>query len=99
MRLQYAAAQQEIGRMRVEVDRRREAARAGATLADRLSPNEREIVRLVAEGRSTAETAETLNLSPRTVETYRARLMQKLGVADLPSLIKFAIRSGLTSLE
>jgi DNA-binding NarL/FixJ family response regulator len=64
-----------------------------------LTAREREVVRLVAEGKSNAEAAATLGLSPRSVETYRLRLMQKLGLADLPSLVKFAIRHGITTLE
>jgi DNA-binding NarL/FixJ family response regulator len=64
-----------------------------------LSAREREVLQLTAEGRSTAEIARLLALSPRTVETYRSRLMQKLGLADLPALVKFAIQHGLTSLE
>ena len=66
---------------------------------DSLTPREREILRLVAEGKSNAQTAQIVGLSPRTVETYRGRLMQKLQLEDLPSLVKFAIRHGLTSAE
>jgi DNA-binding NarL/FixJ family response regulator len=65
----------------------------------RLSLREREVLQLVVEGRSSAEIAGTLFLSPKSVDTYRSRLMQKLGVKDLSSLIKFAIQHGLTSLE
>jgi DNA-binding NarL/FixJ family response regulator len=65
----------------------------------RLSPREREILQLVVEGKSSAEIAEKLFLSPKTVETYRSRLMQKLGLENLPSLVKFAIQHGLTPLK
>ncbi|MFN8459297.1 MAG: response regulator transcription factor [Anaerolineae bacterium] len=65
----------------------------------RLSPREQEILQLVVEGKSSAEIAETLSLSPNTVDTYRSRLMQKLGLSDLPSLVKFAIQHGLISLD
>jgi DNA-binding NarL/FixJ family response regulator len=65
----------------------------------RLSPREREVLQLVVEGKSSAEIADILALSPKTVETYRSRLMQKLGISDLPSLVKFAIQHGLTPLE
>lgn len=65
----------------------------------RLSAREREILQLVVEGKSSPEIAEALFLSPKTVGTYRSRLMQKLGVNDLPGLIKFAILHGLTPLE
>jgi DNA-binding NarL/FixJ family response regulator len=66
---------------------------------ERLSPREREILQLVVEGKSSAEIADMLFLSPKTVGTYRSRLMQKLSIDDLPSLVKFAIQHGLTSLE
>ena len=61
-----------------------------------LSPRERETLQLVVEGKSTSEIAEILFLSPKTIETYRCRLMQKLDIHDLPSLVKFAIQQGLT---
>lgn len=64
-----------------------------------LSAREREVLQLTVEGKSSAEIAEVLSLSPKTVETYRARLMQKLNLADLPALVKFAIQHGLTPLE
>jgi DNA-binding NarL/FixJ family response regulator len=78
--------------------RQREAVEAESPLA-RLSPREREILQLVVEGKSSAEIAGVLSLSPKTVETYRSRLMQKLGISDLPGLVKFAIQHGLTPLE
>ncbi len=65
----------------------------------RLSQREREVLQLVVEGKSSAEIASSLFLSPKTVETYRSRLMHKLGIKDLPSLVKFAIQHGMTSLE
>lgn len=64
-----------------------------------LSEREREVLQLTVEGNTAAQVAETLSLSPKTVETYRSRLMQKLGVRDLPALVKFAIQHGLTPLE
>ncbi len=66
---------------------------------ERLSPRELEILQLVAEGKSSADIAGIIFLSPKTVETYRSRLMQKLNVTDIPGLVKFAIRHGLTTLE
>ena len=65
----------------------------------RLTSRELEIMQLVVEGKSSAEIADILSLSPKTVETYRSRLMQKLGLSDLPSLVKFAIQQGLISLD
>lgn len=65
---------------------------------ERLSRREREVLQLVVEGRSSIEIAEMLSLSPKTVDTYRSRLMQKLEIRDVPTLVKFAIQHGLTSL-
>jgi DNA-binding NarL/FixJ family response regulator len=65
----------------------------------RLSPREREVLQLVVEGKTSAEIASDLFLSPKTVETYRSRLMHKLGIKDLPGLVKFAIQHGMTSVE
>lgn len=62
-----------------------------------LSPRELEVLRLVVEGKSSLEIANALFLSVKTVETYRCRLMRKLGVQNLANLIKFAIRHGLTA--
>jgi DNA-binding NarL/FixJ family response regulator len=64
-----------------------------------LSPRERQILQLIAEGRATADIARMLSLSPKTVDTYRSRMMAKLGINDLPALIKFAVQHGLTPAE
>lgn len=64
-----------------------------------LSPREREIVQMVVEGKSSSEIADTLFLSVKTIETYRSRLMKKLGTANVPALVKFAIKHGITPLE
>lgn len=66
---------------------------------ERLSRREREVLQLVVEGRSSAEIGEMLALSPKTIDTYRSRLMQKLEIGDVPSLVKFAIQHGIISLE
>ena len=66
---------------------------------DNLSPRERQILQLVVEGKSSAEAAAMLFLSPKTVDTYRSRMMQKLGISDLASLVKFAIHHGVTQLD
>ncbi len=65
----------------------------------RLSAREREVLQLIAEGRTGAEIAERLTLSQKTVETYRARLIEKLGIRDVPGLVRFAIQRGLVSLD
>ena len=64
-----------------------------------LSPREREILQLVAEGKTSHEIAERLSISPKTVDTYRSRLMHKIGVDDMAGLVKFAIQNGVISLE
>jgi DNA-binding NarL/FixJ family response regulator len=61
-----------------------------------LSARERQVLQLVVEGHSSAEIGARIHLSPKTVETYRVRLMHKLGVNDLPGLVKFAVAHGLT---
>lgn len=63
-----------------------------------LSAREREVLRHTVEGRTIAETAQQLGLSPKSVETYRSRMMTKLGIEDLPALVKFAIRHGITTV-
>jgi DNA-binding NarL/FixJ family response regulator len=65
----------------------------------KLSAREREVLQLIAEGRTGAEIAERLTLSQKTVETYRARLIEKLGIRDVPGLVRFAIQRGLVSLD
>jgi two-component system, NarL family, response regulator NreC len=65
----------------------------------RLSPREREVLQFLAEGKGVADIGAALSLSPRTVETYRARLMDKLDIHDVPGLVKFAILHGVTPLE
>jgi len=72
---------------------------AGKSPLERLTVREREILQMVVEGKPSARIAETLLLSRKTVETYRSRMMEKLGVRDVPGLVKFAIQHGLTSLE
>jgi DNA-binding NarL/FixJ family response regulator len=61
-----------------------------------LSARERQVLQLVVEGHSSTEIAQQVHLSPKTVETYRSRLMRKLGVSDLPALVKFALEHGIT---
>jgi RNA polymerase sigma factor (sigma-70 family) len=60
-----------------------------------LTPREREILQLVAEGKSSKEIATLLNLSVYTVETHRAKLMQKLNLRSVPEVILYAVRKGI----
>ena len=64
---------------------------------DLLSPREREVLQLVAEGKSNKEVASLLNLSVYTVETHRAKIMQKLNLKGVPELILYAVRKGIIS--
>jgi DNA-binding NarL/FixJ family response regulator len=64
-----------------------------------LSPREREVLQLVAEGRNTKEIANRLHLSPKTVETHRRQAMAKLNVSSVAELTHYAIREGMTSLQ
>jgi DNA-binding NarL/FixJ family response regulator len=64
-----------------------------------LSRREREILQLVTEGYRSAKIAALISISPKSVDTYRCRLMQKLGLRGLCDMVKFAIRHGLTSVE
>ena len=83
----------------VEQHFRKSAAIANLDPLSRLSHRERQVLQLIADGKSNSEIADTLFLSPKTVETYRSRLMRKLEIEDLATLIKFAIKQGVTSLE
>jgi DNA-binding NarL/FixJ family response regulator len=69
------------------------------TALSALPPRERQIITLVARGRSSADIGVQLHLSPKTVDSYRSRLMAQLGVGDLASLVRLAIREGLISAD
>jgi DNA-binding NarL/FixJ family response regulator len=64
-----------------------------------LTPREREVLQLVAEGKSTSQIGEFLFIGVKTVETHRWQIMQKLGIKNIAQLTKYAIREGLTPLE
>jgi len=70
-----------------------------STPLETLSSRERQILQLVAEGKTSAQIAKTLFLSPKTVDTYRSRLMSKLDIHDIAGLVRFAIQQGLLSAE
>ena len=60
-----------------------------------LSPRQREVLRLIALGRATKEIAFHLGLSPKTVETHRAQIMERLGIRDVAGLVRYSLRHGL----
>jgi DNA-binding NarL/FixJ family response regulator len=64
-----------------------------------LSTREREVLQLLAEGRSAGEIAERLHLSPKTIHTHREHVMEKLRIRSLAGLVKYAIREGVTPCE
>ncbi len=66
---------------------------------DSLSRREREILQLVAEGHCSAAIGALISISPKSVDTYRSRLMHKLGMRGMSDMVKFAIRHGLTTLD
>lgn len=71
----------------------------GENAWETLSEREREVLKMVALGHTSAEIAEQLDLSPKTVETYRARGMEKLGLRTRAALVKFALQNGLINQE
>jgi two-component system response regulator NreC len=71
----------------------------GGGAEEALTPREREVLQLAAEGRSNAEIAERLFISPRTAETHRANLMRKLGLHSQAELIHYAFQSGLVPVS
>ena len=86
-----------VGRVLLE-DYMRKLQRTGAEDSyELLSPREREVLQLVAEGKSSKEIAGLLNVSVNTVETHRARVMQKLNLHGIPELILYAVRKGIIS--
>lgn len=68
-------------------------------LLDQLTPRQREVLQLIAEGKNTKTIADMLKISVKTVETHRAALMERLGVHDIPGLVRYAIRNGLIEPE
>jgi DNA-binding NarL/FixJ family response regulator len=75
------------------------AERASRDPVGRLTPRQREILQLIAEGYSTKEIAAKLALSAKTIETHRAQLMSRLDIHDVAGLVRYAIRAGVASSE
>ena len=66
---------------------------------DVLSSREREVLQLFAEGKTTKQIAMMMHLSPKTIETHRSHIMEKVGIHTIAELTKFSLREGLTSLD
>jgi len=95
------AAVREVSRGRRYVSPKLAAKLTGeeaSTEQDRLTPREREVLRLIALGHTSVETAEKLGLSPRTIETHRARIHRKLGLTTRAELVRYALRHDLLRL-
>jgi DNA-binding NarL/FixJ family response regulator len=86
-----------VARHFVDDYRRRTA--DGLDSFERLTPRQREVLQLVAEGNSTKEIAARLGVTPKTVETYRGQLMEILDIHDIAGLTRYAIRRGIVSSE
>jgi len=72
---------------------------AGLPELEVLTPRQRQTLQLIAEGLGTREIAERLHVSVKTVETHRAQLMDRLGIHDVPGLVRFAIRVGIVDID
>jgi len=84
---------------KVLVEHEKQPRAKGKGVLKRLSMREREVLRLTAEGHSSSEIGALLDLSSKTVDTYRARLMSKLGLTHRSELVRFALRAGLLKIE
>lgn len=82
-----------VAKYAVEAYRQRKEGDQGPLAS--LSSRQKEILQLIAEGYANKEIAQRLDLSPRTVETHRAELMERLNIRDVPGLVKLALRAGL----
>ena len=83
---------------RVDIELESEGAGKEPSL-ERLTPRQREILQLIAEGNTTHDISKTLNISVKTVETHRMQLMERLDIHDIAGLVRFAIKSGLVILD
>ncbi len=73
--------------------------KTGESGSEPLTTRQQQILELIASGQSTKEIAYSLDISPKTVDTYRAQIMSRLGIHDIAGLVKYAIRCGLISME
>ena len=68
-------------------------------LYETLTTRERQVLQMVAEGKTNRKIAKKLNLAPKTIDTHRTRLMHKLGIHGQVPLVKYAIRRGIIALK
>ena len=95
--LSPAAAKHVIGGYRDQASGAAQAADAQAP--ERLTARQREILQLIAEGKTTKEIAQALTLSAKTVEMHRAQLMERLDIHDVAGLVRYALRTGIISSD
>lgn len=76
-----------------------ELAQAQAAAADPLTPRQREILKLIAEGNTTKAIARKLDISAKTADTHRVQLMERLGIHDIAGLVRYAVRVGLVDAD
>ena len=88
-----------VSRHLVDPMHRTEDVTATLNPLERLTRRQREILQLVAEGNTTKEIAHKLDISTKTVEMHRAQLMDRLGIYDVPGLVRYAIRTGMISAD
>ena len=86
-------------RVQAELQRLGRTGEASADPLARLTPRQREVLQLFAEGRLAKEVAQVLNISPRTAEFHKYRLMEQLGVTTSADLVRYAVRHGLVAQE
>jgi DNA-binding NarL/FixJ family response regulator len=84
---------------RTVIDRYLERVGGRFSPLEQLTPRQRETLQLIAEGKNTKEIASDLGISVKTIESHRLQLMERLNIHDIAGLVKYAIRSGLVSLE
>ncbi len=89
----------EAATAKVLVEHQRQPRAKGIGAVARLSAREREVLGLTAEGHTSTEIGKLLRLSPKSVDTYRARVMDKLGLKHRSELVRFALRAGLLKNE
>lgn len=86
------------GKVHVGAGVSRRLLRSPARTHDPLTPRQREVLKMVAEGWSTKQVAQILRISVKTVETHRAQLMERLAIFDVPGLVRYALKTRLTRL-
>jgi DNA-binding NarL/FixJ family response regulator len=93
--LSPAASKHSLADIMQQSGKLKAAAVGDSQLIERLTGRQREVLQLIAEGRTVKQVAQTLGISVKTAETHRAQIMERLGIHDLAGLVRYAIRSGM----